>query len=95
MRNKKKKVCRKNLQLHSNPYSDRNLNSPRKDFFFQDIGSILGVGVPTTFWWPNLKSLSTFSNSERPIQENFVSADTDNRQVLPILSADISAKNEA
>ena len=33
--------------------------------------------------------------SERPIQENFVSADTDNQQVLPILSADISAENEA
>ena len=38
---------------------------------------------------------STFRFSERPIQENVVSADTDNRQVLPILSADISAENEA
>ena len=31
--------------------------------------------------------------SERPIQEKFISADTDNRPSLPILSADISAEN--
>ena len=33
--------------------------------------------------------------SERPIQKKSVSADTDNWPLLPILSADISADNEA
>ena len=31
--------------------------------------------------------------SERPIQKKLISADTDNRPSLPILSADISADN--
>ena len=33
--------------------------------------------------------------SERPIREISISADTDNRSNLPILSADISAENDA
>ena len=37
----------------------------------------------------------SISSSERPIQEKLLSADTDNRPILPILSADISAENQA
>ena len=36
-----------------------------------------------------------FLASERPIQQKLISADTDNWPVLPILSADISAKIQA
>ena len=35
------------------------------------------------------------STSERPIQKKSLSADTDNRSILPIISADISAEIEA
>ena len=42
-----------------------------------------------------LNSLITLGAiSERPIQQNLISADTDNRSNLPILSADISADNQ-
>ena len=53
----------------------------------QNVEAIELVETPT-------KSRYIFSpqSSERPIQKKSVSADTDNRPVLPILSADISAE---
>ena len=42
-----------------------------------------------------LANLICSKSSERPIREKSISADTDNRSNLPILSADISAENDA
>ena len=41
------------------------------------------------------QTFHTLFGSERPIQQNMILADTDNRPVLPIISADISAENQA
>ena len=48
--------------------------------------------ISLTYFVYHFKSVAF---SERPIREKALSADTDNRPILPILSADISAENKA
>ena len=50
-----------------------------------------GVNVNQIRW---SQSPIHYAVSERPIRQKLISADTDNRPILPIISADISADNQ-
>ena len=60
---------------------------------YSSLGMRFGIDETLESVCFNLTECIFVDGSERPIQENLISADTDNRPTLPILSADISAEN--